>query len=177
MLHQSDKRNKIRQREQQVWNAYTNGEEEAFSELYLLFFDKLFVYGSNIVNDETLVKDAIQEIFLKLLQRDSAQLNIKNISSYLFVALRNHLNKEIGVRNNRKLHRKKYSQKHPLFEEQDFRGIEEQLDVTKIIKREIDLLPGRQKEILCLRYFNGLDYKEIAEILSLNHQVTRNYAY
>ncbi len=167
-----------REKEQEVWESFLKGDKEAFSELYLLFFDRLYLYGCSIVEDKALVKDAIQDIFVKLLQREKELLQIHNINSYLFVALRNHLKKSLIVRSNHQNHREIYAQGQSTVQEpfQSFSDPPE-IDLQKAVRLEINALPTRQREILFLRFFNGFDYKEIAEILSINHQVTRNYAH
>lgn len=175
---QSQGRAARRKRDQELWQNYLERGEAAFSELYDSFFDRLFVYGCNIVYDETFVKDAIQEIFLKLLQRDRSTLEIKNISSYLFVALRNYLRKELYARANKRRHQDRYLETKDLVEEPDMDiRTGASIDCSEALKREIERLPKRQREILFLRFFEGLDYKEISEIMTVNHQVVRNYAY
>jgi RNA polymerase sigma-70 factor (ECF subfamily) len=37
-------------------------------------------------------------------------------------------------------------------------------------------LPDHQREILYLRYYEEMSYKDICQILDINHQVARNYA-
>lgn len=176
---QDHARSRLRKQDQEVWQGFLQHGEKAFPALYEAFFERLYVYGCNIVHDETFVKDAIQEIFLKLLQRDRETLNIQNISSYLFVALRNYLRKELYARENKRRHQERFLADQPLTEETGaFQlGIDMEVSFTEILKKEVNRLPVRQREILFLRFFEGLDYKEISQIMSVNHQVVRNYAY
>lgn len=181
MEHPGQNYSRSRQRnlDQEVWQDFLQHGEKAFSALYEAFFDRLYIYGCNIVHDETYVKDAIQEIFLKLLQRDRETLDIQNISSYLFVALRNYLRKELYARENKRRHQERFLEGQPLTEETtpldlNFQG---EGSFVEIVKKEVNNLPARQREILFLRFFEGLDYKEISQIMSVNHQVVRNYAY
>lgn len=172
-------RSRQKKLDQEVWHDFLQHGERAFSALYDAFFDRLYIYGCNIVHDETFVKDAIQEIFLKLLQRDRETLDIQNISSYLFVALRNYLRKELYARENKRRHQERFLEGQPLMEETaafQF-SVEGEGSFVEIVKREVNNLPARQREILFLRFFEGLDYKEISQIMSVNHQVVRNYAY
>jgi RNA polymerase sigma-70 factor (ECF subfamily) len=46
-----------------------------------------------------------------------------------------------------------------------------------LLLTEIEQLPTRQQEVLYLKYFEGMDYEEISQIMSVNYQVVRNYAY
>lgn len=162
--------------DQEVWLRYQAEGEDAFPGLYEAFFDRLFIYGCNIVSDESFVKDAIQEVFLKLLERDPKTLEIQNISSYLFVALRNYLRKTSYANANKQRHQELYVERKELFEmPKDQKG--NQPIPIDILKQKMDQLPDRQREILFLRFFEGYDYKEISQVMSINHQVVRNYAY
>src|SRR5690625_7520840 len=45
------------------------------------------------------------------------------------------------------------------------------------LRDALDLLPERQKEVLFLKYYNGMSYDEIEEILAINYQSIRNHIY
>ncbi|HXH98742.1 MAG TPA: RagB/SusD family nutrient uptake outer membrane protein [Sphingobacteriaceae bacterium] len=57
-----------------MWKLFVNGNKQAFEEIMLENFKHLFNYGSKFSNDEELVKDVIQELFLKLWEK-RANLN------------------------------------------------------------------------------------------------------
>jgi RNA polymerase sigma factor (sigma-70 family) len=162
---------------QKNWQAYLNGNDQAFEDLYLAFADRLYIYGSNLTIDKALVEDAIQEIFCKLYQRDKDLIEVKNIRSYLFVALRNHIRKSLSTDRNHEQHQKRYQSMQPMSEEvptPSLGGGGQPLQAH--VRRAIDGLPPRQKEVLCLRFFEGFDYYEISDIMKISYQVARNYA-
>ncbi len=162
---------------QRIWLDYTKGDECAFEHLYNTFADRLFVYGCNLTADEALVKDAIQEIFLKLYQRDRSLVDIQNIRSYLFVALRNHIRKSLSVSRNQLRHQKAYQELQPDTELHELVLPERVSDNFLLaLKSEVDQLPARQREVICLKFFEGFDYKEITSIMAISYQVARNYA-
>jgi len=43
-----------------------------------------------------------------------------------------------------------------------------------MILRALNKLPPRQKEIIYLKIYKGLNYEEISEVMSINYQVVRN---
>ena len=47
----------------------------------------------------------------------------------------------------------------------------------QMLQDALENLPTRQKEILFLKYYNGMSYEEIEEILSINYQSIRNHIY
>ncbi|MCB9290490.1 MAG: RNA polymerase sigma factor [Lewinellaceae bacterium] len=164
---------------QAIWQAYIKGDDNAFENLYKAYASRLFIYGCNLTSDEALVKDAIQEIFLKLYQKDKSLIDIHNIRSYLFVALRNHVRKSLHVRRNQFRHQKAYQELQPRSEFSLPVSPEETSpssdEFMATLKTEVDQLPGRQREVICLKFFEGFDYHEITSIMAISYQVARNY--
>lgn len=162
---------------QQKWQAYLQGNDQAFETLYSTLIDRLYIYGCNLTVDVALVEDAIQEIFYKLYQRDKTMVEVKNIRSYLFVALRNHVRKSLSTDRNHDKHEKRYQAMQPVCEEVPVPTINgEESRLYSNVKEAIEDLPPRQKEVLCLKYYQGFDYHEISEIMNISYQVARNYA-
>ena len=52
--------------DEKLWNDFRSGSKEAFEYLFRKYIKVLYNYGFKICQDETLTKDAIQEIFLTL---------------------------------------------------------------------------------------------------------------
>lgn len=162
---------------QKNWQAYLEGNDQAFEDLYLAFAERLYIYGCNLTIDNALVQDAIQEIFCKLYQRDKGLIEVQNIRSYLFVALRNHIRKSLSTDRNHEKHQKRYQSMQPLSEEVPVPSFgREGKPLQAHVRRAIDELPPRQREVLCLRFFEGFDYYEISDIMKISYQVARNYA-
>ncbi len=45
------------------------------------------------------------------------------------------------------------------------------------LQQALNQLTDQQKEVIFLRFYNGMSYKEIEEILSINRQSVRNHVY
>ena len=65
-----------------------------FTELYDQSIDSLFAFGARMTNDREMLKDCIQDVFVKLYTKRGELENVSNIKSYLYVSLRNRLNDE-----------------------------------------------------------------------------------
>ncbi len=63
-------------------------DRKAFNELYIRFFDKLFIYIHPKVLDKETTKDIIQDLFVNLWQRRNS-LSVENVEGYLFKASKN----------------------------------------------------------------------------------------
>ena len=64
------------------------GNQLAFKQLYHNYWDKLYAYSFNILNDTWLTEDVLHEVFTQIwVKRED--LEIQNLKSYLFNAVRN----------------------------------------------------------------------------------------
>jgi len=61
--------------------------------------------------------------------------------------------------------------------EQQYIDIESKQLANSAVNTLLDQLPPAQKQVLYLRNYANLNYKEIAQIMDLSEQVARNYAY
>jgi len=158
----------------QLWNKFRLGDEDAYTCLMSVFTNQMFRYGIRFVGDDDFVKDCIQDVFYELWKRREKITQPVSVKSYLFKALRLRIFRE----------RSKWKLPEPLLNSYEFTM---ELDVeTTIIKEELSLeiclklhkilenLPKRQKEILYLRFYEGLDQDRIAEIMGLNRQSVYN---
>lgn len=158
-----------------LWNSFANGEKEAFSAFYKLFYPKLFSYGLRLKLEEEYVRDIIQELFLKLYTKPEMIKDPATVKAYLFMSFRNAcINHEI------------YSQKHVdissidsfdiqfSIENTSIEDEEEKEDIRQKVKNILDSLTPRQREIIYLRFLHQMEYKEISEIMNLSGQAARN---
>lgn len=78
----------------EIWDAFRMGNESAFISIYQTHFDNLFSYGFKICNSESLVKDAIQDLFIELRKNRSRLGKTTSIKFYLFKCIKRKLIKE-----------------------------------------------------------------------------------
>lgn len=164
----------------QLWQSFRAGSREAFAHIYNQHLDTLYKYGTKLCQDEELVKDAIQEVFLDLfLKREKNRTSPDNLKYYLILALKRNLIRKI--KQNRKIVGKDrindldfetaYSTEHLMIVQ------EEELTKARRISLAVGRLPSKQKEALYLRYNEALDYSEIAVILDISVESVRKQVY
>lgn len=166
--------------EKMLWDSFISGDIDAYEKLFNLFYDDLYRYGLNLSPRQDLVRDNIHSLFVVMWDRKEFLGDVKSVKAYLLASLRRRILKQL-------LQDKKSS---PLSvtsvhsESLIQISIEESLiqdemaDVRKqALKDALDLLPERQKEVLFLKYYNGMSYDEIEEILAINYQSIRNHIY
>ncbi len=166
--------------DQECWALLQDGCEKSLEVLYFRYYDQLYHYAVGFCGKRELAEDHIQSLFLKIWERRNQLGKVKHVKTYLWVSLRRSLMAEQEAAS-------RFSESGVDLENYDFRIISsaEEIILLKEKEREIlnDLyealhnLNPRQKEILYLKFFEGMSYQEIQDITSLKYQSVRNYIY
>ena len=158
-----------------LWELCLKGDMRAFRELYCRFYALLRNYGIKLLPDKSLVEDCVQDIFIKLIQNHETLSPTVNVKGYLLKTLRHKLYDTIEK--NRKM--EDISLYEDTFQTDElFSRIS--LDTTeadervKLLMKALTKLSPHQREIIYLYYVNGLGHDEIAEILGINYQSSKN---
>lgn len=152
-----------------IWRSFKSGDKDSFKTIYFKYYGNLYEYGMRITADKELVKDTIHDLFIKLWNNKANLGDVMAIMPYLLVSLRSALYNSL-----QKISRK------PVVEMKDNSPFEMVFSVeSDYIKKEtasvqnqqltdaLNLLTPRQKEVIYLRYFEELDYAEIAVIMEI----------
>jgi len=157
----------------ELWNASTQGDREAFGQLFRRHYPLLFQYGNKICSDVATLEDNIQELFVEIWQKKSTQ-PVQSVKAYLLQALKYKLYKSFR---NRKPVQSIELTSEDAFELSHESFIvakeEDELKNKKVIEA-LNKLPARQKEVIYLKIYKGLSYEEVSEIMQINYQVVRN---
>ncbi|MCI4648010.1 sigma-70 family RNA polymerase sigma factor [Phaeodactylibacter sp.] len=162
----------------QLWDALRQGKKSALEAIYRREVVDLFRYGRRIIDDEALVEDVIQDLFIGLWRRRDGLGATDSIRRYLFVALRRDL-----IRRNTRLRRITGELDETSLEEETVTSIDADIIEAESqelrsarLKEAMKQLSKRQQEVLYLKYFQQMDYHTIAEVLEINYQSVRNVA-
>lgn len=164
--------------ESDIWKSFLSGNEKAFSTLYYMYADVLFSYGYKIVNDREIVKDAIQELFIKLYNNRENLSETEHVKFYLFKALRNRIISKLESRTLISLD----ADNDDLLFEIEIASTEDDDDPEEIfsedqkkeLSRAMKTLTSRQREAIYLRYIREISIEDIAAMLNMNYQSARN---
>jgi RNA polymerase sigma factor (sigma-70 family) len=157
-----------------LWTNFRAGNEEAYTSLMKSFGPPLYSYGIRFVNDDDFIKDCIQDVFFELWNRREKISSTGYVKSYLFKALRLRIFREQGNWNNAEPIQEHYQFTVELDTETALIELQSTEEITRKMQRLLDHLPRRQREILYLRFYEGLDQDRIAEIMGLNRQSVYN---
>lgn len=166
-----------------LWQSFLNGDDKSFAIIYQRHIDRLLLYGYKLCTDRGIVHDCIQEVFIDLfLKRKKLGVKIDNLKAYLFVALRNSLNKKITKRRKFETIDINNNQDGIIFDvEYSFQDQLIELEISNEIKNkltaEVNNLPSRQKEIIYLKFEEEMYYTEISNILGISVESARKLLY
>ena len=163
-----------------LWNRFKEGDIDALTKLYREYTNDLYTYGLKIINDENLVKDCIQEVFIQLIDKRKSLLVTPRTHIYLFKSLRNKLFEESRSKGKRENILKRLPGDDEPYEfspEQLTIESEEKQNVQIEIKKAIEKLTDRQQEVIFLKYTEDFNYDEIAELLHIDKASVRTLVY
>jgi len=153
---------------------FVSGEQSCFEEIIHRHKNKVFAYISMYIRDQALVEDIFQDTFLKVIQSVKSGRyydNGKFLSWVMRIAhnlIIDHFrrNKQMNMMSND-------DYESDIFNSKKFSdpNIEETI-IRRQIKRDVRMIIGRlpddQKEVVILRHYAGLSFKEIAEITDVS---------
>lgn len=162
------------------WITFLKGDDVALAHIYRSYAPKLFNYGRQFTPHDSLVQDAIQDVFFQLVDNRNKLGVAQSVKFYLFASFRRILLRSLKKEN--KYVGKGYweEQGFLIMVDPDFFVVDGYLtDAQKeLLKNSCNALPVRQREIITMRFFENMDYAEIAEIMGLaNAKTVRTMLY
>ncbi len=159
--------------ENQLIQLYLNGDSHAFSFLVNRHKTRIFTSIFMLVKDEYLAEDIFQDVFIRVIESLKRGAYIEN-GKFLSWTIR--IAHNMCMDHFRKVKRTptiKTSDDTDFFEVNNFS--EPAMDVKIIqaerndsLKKALDKLPHDQREIIILRHFANLSFREIAELSNIS---------
>ncbi len=159
--------------DKELWMDFISGENDAFKTIYEKYFPELFKYGCYFSDDEDLVKDCIQDLFINLYHYRLKLKLTDKIRPYLIASFkRNIFNKLNSESEKKKRHLSIDSLSFDYsFPEDTSENDDQKLALLQTAMKE---LTARQREAIYLKYVAGLSYEELSSVMNLNYQASRN---
>jgi RNA polymerase sigma factor (sigma-70 family) len=160
-----------------LWQGLKQGDKEMFLALYKKYYHTLLFIGLKEVKDAHLVKDVIQQLFLYLWEKRETIQDARDIKSYLLTSFLRKLttdwkkSKQAGVL---KVVWGSYPEDLQPNPEEKLIRKDEESHLYKLLMGRINELPNRQKELIMLKFYEGLSYQEIVERTGLSHRTVYN---
>lgn len=154
-----------------LWLQLKRGEKDGLARIYSKFSSELFRYGMAIKPNRSFIKDCIQELFIDLWKYRDTLARTDNVRVYLIRCLSNRIGKEIS-REKKMIWEGEISTYETVFLEEsvedrmiDFQRNE---DLQIKLKKGLEKLSARQREVIQLLFFEKQNYEESSKILGIN---------
>ena len=131
------------------------------------FSQRLFAYAYKWLKNEHDANDMVQDVYGKLWQFRK-KVEFEKAKSWLFTAMHNNLVNFTKRKKNYRLEDVSY--KEPATTNQNY-------DLRELIEKTLNNLPEIQRAIILLRDYEGYDYAEIGQILSLSESQVKVYLF
>jgi len=161
--------------ESETFRLASQGDERAFQ----LIFDKYWsqVYGTalRLTRAPEPARDLAQDVFLKLWDNRHKLKGVQNGNAYIYILSRNlimdFLRKKVFADTNID-----YLLAYAGSDGISTQEWMERKELAAILNGEIDKLPGKVKEVIRLKYLEGLSHQEIAQRLHISVVSSKTYA-
>ena len=159
--------------------ALKKGDKTALSELFNRYYDFLLHYGLKITPDDFIVEECIQELFVYLFEAGDRLGAVENIKAYLFTAIRRRILKKIKREHRQTVNRRPSSGAPDIqfSSEEIWIRQEGEQHTQQLLYQALNELSARQREAIYLRYFNGLNTRDIAAVMGVSNQTVLNTLY
>ncbi|RKD90759.1 RNA polymerase sigma factor [Mangrovibacterium diazotrophicum] len=160
-----------------LWKRIKSGDAEAFQELYNLYADILFSFGTIFTRDHELVKDCMHDLIFDLYKYRKNLSDNDNIRNYLFKSLKRKIQTS-GKKSLRLVYSENLtSESDNLHDNVDPDELDEQQAQMSKVNCLINELPEKQREILNLKFQLEMPYHEIAVIMDISVESVRTSVY
>jgi RNA polymerase sigma-70 factor, ECF subfamily len=151
--------------------AYQDGDDRAFSILYDRYKRPLYVFALKMLNEADAASDLVQDVFLRVYERRQQLNRPESFRSWLFAIGRNQCLSHLRQRRGRvpldEAPEEMITAEAPV----DRIEAEEELE---LIRRALAALKVEYREVLVLREYQDLSYREIAEITETTESAVKS---
>lgn len=152
--------------------AIRSGDYDAFTQLYNKYIQPLTQYGLKFMADLPAVEDCLHDVFVWLWANRHKLDMHTSVKSYLFKAVRttmlHWLHKQNRLRGLNPGEEPGYPFELQLTPETRVLHNEDQLQLRQQLEGVFRNLTAKQKEVIYLRYYEGLNFEEIARNMNLS---------
>jgi RNA polymerase sigma factor (sigma-70 family) len=162
------------------WQLLAEGERQGLYECFNLFYDDLYRFGLSLYKNPELVKEGIHNLFIELWSIRHKLAGVQNMQQYTLT-----IYKRILYKTYKQL--SEVTQTGDLIDDVDIENmpaepsyesilIASQHDehMKKRLQKALNQLSPRQKEIIRLRYFDTVAFKDIADQTGLSERTVYN---
>jgi RNA polymerase sigma factor (sigma-70 family) len=153
---------------------FIKGEQSCFEQLIHRHKNKVFAYINLYIRDQALAEDIFQDTFLKVIQSVKAG---KYVDNGKFISWVMRISHNLIIDHFRRIKQMNVisndNYESDIFNSRKFAedNIEDDMikrQIQKDVRKMISQLPDDQREVVILRHYSGLSFKEIADVTDVS---------
>lgn len=151
----------------------STGDRDLFNELYVRYWEKLFLVANRHLKDAVAAEDVVHDVFLSLWS-NRKKVAIHQMENYLVTAVKYQVlmqikKKAYALKYSRDVTMNNYPELVP-----EISNVVHNRKILELVYKEIDLLPEKCKLIFQYSREEGMTSKEIAQILKISKKTVDN---
>lgn len=147
------------------------GDEYALNEIYMLYWQDLFMCAYNVLKDKAACEDIIQDLFLQLWQKRTTIQITTSLRAYLYTAVRYTVFRQIRTG---KVRSALFDEAADRMAANTTEFIMAEKDISRQVARVVAGLPDKCREVYKLSREEQLTHKEIASRLNISTKTVEN---
>ncbi|WP_339923411.1 sigma-70 family RNA polymerase sigma factor [uncultured Cyclobacterium sp.] len=154
-----------------IWSAFNKGNEAAFNYIYRVYAPSLFQYGGQFSKDEAILQDCIQNIFIELRRKRGHLTEVSNIRAYLYKTMQREVVRMIKREKRTSILSCGLDERiFPIEICHETKLIQQEYEIERkeIIVSAMNQLSPRQRQAILLLYEEGMNFKEIKEVMEFS---------
>jgi RNA polymerase sigma-70 factor (ECF subfamily) len=146
---------------EKILEGCKQGRDESFEELINIYSTKVYGYYSRLTNDKTIAEDLTSELFVKLVEKIDTYKD-GNFNSWLFRTASNIFYDYLR----KKKRRKDFYEKEFELQQQQNHSPQTSTEDWEYLQYNLQQLDDETRELITLRYYSGMSFKEISRTRS-----------
>ncbi|MBN8858547.1 MAG: sigma-70 family RNA polymerase sigma factor [Sphingobacteriales bacterium] len=159
------------------WERMRGGDTHALLVLYEYNYSDLLSYGVQLSNSTDTAKDAINDVFLHLWEQHVKLKPVKNVKAYLFACIRRKIFHPVYTDKKLWLIEEAVYESTETSYEEVLIAMQQSEETRKKVQAALEKLTARQKELIHLKYFKNMDYREIELVTGISVKTAYNTIY
>lgn len=155
----------------QLLEALQAGDRQAFEEIYFRHKVKLYSYCLRMLGDRDAAQDAVQLVFVTLLEQLKQIREPESLSGWLMTVASHRCHKMLTERARMSLVEDIHSESTE--QATDTTSTEQGMIRSRMVERALLQLSSEFREVIILREYQDLSYRSIAEVIGASESTVR----
>ncbi|RYY60663.1 MAG: RNA polymerase sigma-70 factor [Chitinophagaceae bacterium] len=160
--------------EELLLRRIASGEQEAYRQVFELYWNHVYAVGLKILKSPELAKDLSQDIFMKVWHNREQLSGINNFKAYLHTLSRNlaidQLRKKVFTVDN-----EEYLLDYFSIDHSSQSTSPEYKELEQLLHQAVDNLPPQMQQVFRLSRFEGLTHAQIADRMKITSVTSKSY--